>query len=107
MKRSRGRLPIIYHGFVEGDDIGKGTVDVWLGRVQRQYRAEGGGGTAKQIAAYLRVGDEPFARGQDRAFFAQGAFRALGDKMDPRPCHAASFWGFRVLSLKAMAELTQ
>src|SRR5208282_1525827 len=45
-----------YHGFVEGDDIGKGTVDVvvtegFAGNIALKT-AEG---TARQLAAYLRA----------------------------------------------------
>jgi glycerol-3-phosphate acyltransferase PlsX len=45
-----------YHGFVEGDDIGKGTVDVvvtegFAGNIALKT-AEG---TARQIAEYLRA----------------------------------------------------
>src|SRR5690349_14628919 len=63
MVREAGRilreteLPgLAYHGFVEGDDLGKGTVDVvvtegFAGNIALKT-AEG---TAKQIAAYLRA----------------------------------------------------
>ena len=49
-----------YRGFIEGDDIGKGTVDVaviegFAGNIALKT-AEG---TARQIAEYLRVGDGP------------------------------------------------
>jgi glycerol-3-phosphate acyltransferase PlsX len=48
-------LPLHYHGYVEGDDIGKGTVDVvvtegFTGNVALKA-AEG---TAKQISSFLK-----------------------------------------------------
>ena len=49
------KLPLEYIGFVEGDDIGKGTVDVvvtegFTGNIALKT-AEG---TAKQLATYLK-----------------------------------------------------
>ncbi len=49
-------LPIRYHGFVEGDDVGQGVVDVvvtdgFTGNIALKT-AEG---TAKQIGEYLRA----------------------------------------------------
>jgi glycerol-3-phosphate acyltransferase PlsX len=73
-----------YFGFVEGDDIGKGTVDVvvtegFTGNIALKT-AEG---TAKQIAQYLR--DEMGASLLSRLgyVFARGAFRRLQAKMTP------------------------
>ena len=58
---------LAYHGFVEGDDLGKGTVDVvvtegFTGNIALKT-AEG---TAKQIADYLRARHEPHFDGEDR-----------------------------------------
>ena len=65
-----------YHGFVEGDDIGKGTVDVvvtegFAGNIALKT-AEG---TARQIARISARRDEPHADGQDRLCLRQGRLR--------------------------------
>ena len=66
-----------YHGFVEGDDIGKGTVDVvvtegFAGNIALKT-AEG---TARQIAEYLRAAMSRTLMARIGYFFAKGAFAA-------------------------------
>jgi glycerol-3-phosphate acyltransferase PlsX len=95
-------LPIVYHGFVEGDDLGKGTVDVvvcegFSGNIALKT-AEG---TAKQIAAYLRAAMSRSLMAQIGAFFAQGAFRALKEKMDPRHANGGIFLGLQGIVIKS------
>ena len=74
-----------YHGFVEGDDIGKGTVDVvvtegFAGNIALKT-AEG---TARQIGQLSARGDEPHLLARLGYLLARQAFRTLRDKMDPR-----------------------
>ena len=62
-----------YYGFVEGDDLGKGTVDVvvtegFVGNVALKT-AEG---TARQIAGYLRAAMSRTPDGAYRLSFRQG-----------------------------------
>lgn len=95
-------LPIVYHGFVEGDDVGKGTVDVvvtdgFTGNVALKT-AEG---TAKQIAAYLKSALNRSLFAQIGALLAQGAFRALKDKMDPRHANGGIFLGLQGIVIKS------
>jgi glycerol-3-phosphate acyltransferase PlsX len=95
-------LPIIYHGFVEGDDLGKGTVDVvvtegFTGNIALKT-AEG---TAKQIAAYLRATLRRSLMAKIGAFFAQGAFGALRNKMDPRYFNGGIFLGLQGIVIKS------
>jgi glycerol-3-phosphate acyltransferase PlsX len=85
--REEADLPnLAYRGFVEGDDIGKGTVDVvvtegFAGNIALKT-AEG---TAKQIGGYLRSAmNRPFLMSGSAIFLARDAFRALREKMDPR-----------------------
>lgn len=97
-----GDLPIRYHGFVEGDDLGKGTVDVvvtdgFTGNIALKT-AEG---TAKQIAAYLKAAMKRSTMAKIGAFFAQGAFRALKDKMDPRHANGGIFLGLQGIVIKS------
>lgn len=95
-------LPIKYHGFVEGDDVGKGTVDVvvtdgFTGNIALKT-AEG---TAKQIAAYLRAAMNRSLMAKIGAFFAQGAFRALKEKMDPRHANGGILLGLQGIVIKS------
>jgi phosphate acyltransferase len=95
-------LPIIYHGFVEGDDLGKGTVDVvvcegFSGNIALKT-AEG---TAKQIAAYLRAAMSRSLMARIGALFAQDAFRALKEKMDPRHANGGVFLGLQGIVIKS------
>jgi glycerol-3-phosphate acyltransferase PlsX len=74
-----------YDGFVEGDDIGKGTVDVVVTEgFSGNIALKTAEGTAKQIASYLARRDEPHPDGAHRLrLLAKGAFNLLRDKMDP------------------------
>jgi glycerol-3-phosphate acyltransferase PlsX len=65
-----------YHGFVEGDDIGKGTVDVVVTEgFSGNIALKTAEGTARQIAELSARGDEPHADGQDRLSLRQGRLR--------------------------------
>src|SRR5690606_21888680 len=70
-----------YHGFVEGADIGKGTVDVvvtegFVGNIARKT-AEG---TARQVASYLRSARKANLMSRIGALFASSALNALRRK---------------------------
>ncbi len=95
-------LPIIYHGFVEGDDLGKGTVDVVVTEgFSGNIALKAAEGTAKQIAAYLRAAMSRSLLARIGAFFAQGAFRALREKMDPRHANGGIFLGLQGIVIKS------
>jgi phosphate acyltransferase len=96
------KLPIEYYGFVEGDDIGKGTVDVvvtegFTGNIALKT-AEG---TAKQISTYLKLVLSRTILSKIGAFLAQGAFRALKDRMDPRKHNGGVFTGLNGIVVKS------
>ena len=56
MLRDSPLTSLDYHGFVEGDDIGKGTVDVVVTEgFAGNIALKASEGTAKQIAEYLRA----------------------------------------------------
>ncbi|WP_088346163.1 MULTISPECIES: phosphate acyltransferase PlsX [Rhodomicrobium] len=95
-------LPIIYHGFVEGDDLGKGTVDVVVTEgFSGNIALKTAEGTAKQIAAYLRAALSRSLLARIGAFLAQGAFRALREKMDPRHANGGIFLGLQGIVIKS------
>jgi glycerol-3-phosphate acyltransferase PlsX len=91
-----------YRGFVEGDDIGKGAVDVvvtegYAGNIALKT-AEG---TAKQIAAYLRSAMSRTLAARIGYLFARQAFRTLKDKMDPRKVNGGVFLGLNGVVIKS------
>ena len=95
-------LPIRYHGFVEGDDIGRGAADVvvtdgFTGNIALKT-AEG---TAKQIGEYLRAAMGRSLLARIGAVLAQGAFRALKEKMDPRQLNGGIFLGLNGIVVKS------
>ncbi|MFO1148934.1 MAG: phosphate acyltransferase PlsX [Alsobacter sp.] len=93
---------LAYAGFVEGDDIGKGTVDVvvtegFAGNIALKT-AEG---TAKQLASYLRSAMSRTLMAKIGYLFAKGAFDALRDKMDPRKVNGGVFLGLDGIVIKS------
>src|SRR3982074_3153036 len=96
------QLPEIeYAGYVEGDDIGKGTVDVvvtegFAGNIALKT-AEG---TARQIAGYLRSAMSRTIWARIGYLFARGAFRTLAEKMDPRRSNGGVFLGLNGVVIK-------
>jgi glycerol-3-phosphate acyltransferase PlsX len=95
-------IPIRYHGFVEGDDVGRGAVDVvvtdgFTGNIALKT-AEG---TAKQIGEYLRAAMGRSLLARIGAILAQGAFRALKEKMDPRQLNGGIFLGLNGIVVKS------
>jgi glycerol-3-phosphate acyltransferase PlsX len=100
--RDRPLPHLEYAGFVEGDDIGKGTVDVvvtegFAGNIALKT-AEG---TAKQIAEYLRSAMSRNLRTKLGYLLARDAFRALKDKLDPRKVNGGVFLGLNGVVIKS------
>ena len=95
-------LPVRYYGYVEGDDVGQGVVDVvvtegFTGNIALKT-AEG---TAKQIAEYFRAAVNRSLLSRIGAFLAQGAFKALKNKMDPRQSNGGVFLGLNGIVIKS------
>ena len=95
-------LPLEYAGFVEGDDIAKGTVDVvvtegFTGNIALKT-AEG---TAKQLATYLKLSLSRTLISRIGALLASGAFKALRDRMDPRKHNGGVFLGLNGVVVKS------
>lgn len=100
--KSAVALPLDYKGFVEGDQIGKGAVDVvvvegFAGNIALKT-AEG---TARQIGAYLRAAMKSSIISKVGAFLAQGGFRVLREKMDPRRVNGGTFLGLNGIAVKS------
>jgi glycerol-3-phosphate acyltransferase PlsX len=93
---------LAYHGFVEGDDIGKGTVDVvvtegFTGNIALKT-AEG---TAKQIGEYLKNAMTRTLMAKVGYLFAKRSFDALREKMDPRKVNGGVFLGLDGVVIKS------
>ncbi|MBO0345998.1 phosphate acyltransferase PlsX [Roseibium limicola] len=107
--RTAGRLlrdmslpNLTYKGFVEGDDIGQGAVDVvvtegFAGNIALKT-AEG---TAKQIGGYLREAMGRTLMSKIGYMFAKGAFGVLREKLDPNKVNGGVFLGLNGIVIKS------
>jgi glycerol-3-phosphate acyltransferase PlsX len=91
-----------YQGFVEGDDIGRGKVDVvvtegFAGNIALKT-AEG---TARQIGQYLRSAMASSLSAKIGYLFARGAFAKLRERMDPRRANGGVFLGLNGIVIKS------
>jgi glycerol-3-phosphate acyltransferase PlsX len=100
--KSIDALPLEYKGFVEGDQIGQGAVDVvvvegFAGNIALKT-AEG---TARQIGAYLKAAMTSSLASKIGALVARGGFRVLKEKMDPRRVNGGTFLGLNGIAVKS------
>lgn len=107
--RAAGRLlrefetpSLHYVGFVEGDDIGKGTADVVVTEgFTGNIALKAAEGTARQIGQYLREAMSHGWRSKLGYLLAKPAFEALRYKMDPRRSNGGLFLGLEGLVIKS------
>jgi phosphate acyltransferase len=91
-----------YRGFVEGDDVGKGVVDVVVTEgFSGNIALKTAEGTARQIGEYLRSAMRRSLLSKIGYLFARGAFTALRAKMDPRRANGAPFLGLNGIVIKS------
>ena len=91
-----------YHGFVEGDDLGRGTVDVVVTEgFSGNIALKTAEGTAKQIAEYLRSAMSRTFLAKLGYLLAKGAFDQLREKMDPRKVNGAVLLGLNGVVIKS------
>jgi glycerol-3-phosphate acyltransferase PlsX len=95
-------LPLDYKGFVEGDEIGQGKVDVvvvegFAGNIALKT-AEG---TAKQISQYIKDALTRSLLSKLGALLAKGGLRVLKNKMDPRRINGATLIGLNGIAIKS------
>ncbi len=95
-------LPMEFSGFVEGDDISEGTVDVvvtdgFTGNIALKT-AEG---TAKLVVTFLRSAMNRSLLGKIGGLFAAGALKALRRKLDPRASNGGIFLGLNGVVVKS------
>jgi glycerol-3-phosphate acyltransferase PlsX len=102
LKESGLDLPLSYHGFIEGDQIGQGVVDVvvvegFAGNIALKT-AEG---TARQIGSYLRDAMGKSVVTRIGAILAKGGFNVLKARMDPRRVNGGTFLGLNGIAIKS------
>ena len=95
-------LPLEFHGFIEGDDITKGTTDVvvtdgFTGNIALKT-AEG---SAKLYTHYLRLAFGQSLLTRLSYLLAKPALRAMRDRLDPRTHNGGVFLGLNGISVKS------
>jgi len=91
-----------YCGFVEGDDLGKGTVDVIVTEgFSGNIALKTAEGTAKQMGQYLRDALNHSLMSRLGYMLARDAFRALREKMDPARVNGGVFLGLDGVVIKS------
>jgi len=98
----RTNLPIQFHGFIEGDDIAEGTVDVvvtdgFSGNIALKT-AEG---TVKLVIGYLREALKNSARGKLGYLIAKPALDKMRERIDPRRYNGAILVGLNGIVVKS------
>jgi glycerol-3-phosphate acyltransferase PlsX len=93
---------LTYHGFVEGDDIGKGTVDVVVTEgFTGNIALKAAEGTARQIADFLRMAIQRTWMARLGYLLAKSAFDRVREKMDPRKVNGGVFLGLNGIVIKS------
>ena len=91
-----------YVGFVEGDDIGMGKVDVVVTEgFAGNIALKAAEGTARQIGEYLRRAMNRSLGARIGYLFARPAFRQLRERMDPRRANGGVFLGLNGIVIKS------
>ena len=95
-------LPFEYRGFMEGNEIGQGRVDVvvvegFAGNIALKT-AEG---TARQIGQYIRDALTRSTMSKLGALLARGGLQVLKHKMDPRRVNGGTFLGLNGIAIKS------
>ena len=95
-------LPIKFHGFIEGDDIGAGVVDVvvtdgFTGNIALKT-AEG---TAKMFGIHLKRALTESLTSRIGAWLARGSLKKFKMQVDPRLYNGAMFLGLNGICIKS------
>src|SRR5271167_2672994 len=91
-----------YRGFVEGDDIGRGKVDVVVTEgFAGNIALKAAEGTARQIGEYLKGAMTRSLGARIGYLFARSAFRQLRQRMDPRRANGGVFLGLNGIVIKS------
>jgi phosphate acyltransferase len=96
-------LPFLdYKGFIEGNSIGQGDVDVVVTEgFTGNIALKAAEGTARQLAQHLRAEMKRTIWTKLGYLLARGAFRSLADKMDPGKANGGVFLGLNGIVIKS------
>ncbi len=95
------RLPLRYHGFVEGDDIAAGTVDVIVADgFSGNIALKSAEGTARLYSEFLRQAFKSSPSARLGYVFARRALNKLRARVDPRRYNGAVFLGLNGIVVK-------
>lgn len=95
-------LPVDYKGFIEGNNIGKGNVDVVVTEgFSGNIALKTAEGTAEQMGVYLREAMNSSMMSRLGALMASGGFKALKARMDTRQYNGGSFLGLKGIVIKS------
>jgi glycerol-3-phosphate acyltransferase PlsX len=97
-----GMMPIRFHGFVEGNDITAGTVDVvvtdgFSGNVALKTVE----GTVRMFSQSVRAAFGSSLSAKLGYLLARGALRKMQSRLDPRRYNGAMFLGLRGIAVKS------
>ncbi|MBT7942029.1 MAG: phosphate acyltransferase, partial [Alphaproteobacteria bacterium] len=95
-------LPIKFHGFIEGDDIGVGLVDVvvtdgFTGNIALKTSE----GTAKMFGEFLKQALSESLLSKIGALLARSALKKFKMRVDPRLYNGAMFLGLNGICIKS------
>jgi len=100
--KASGLPGMAYRGFVEGDDLGRGTVDVVVTEgFSGNIALKAAEGTARQIGEYLRAAMSRTWAARLGYVLARGAFDRLREKMDPGKVNGGVFLGLNGVVIKS------
>ena len=96
------KLPIRFHGFIEGDDIAAGTVDVvvtdgFTGNIVLKATE----GVARMFGGFLKEALTGSLTGRIGALIAKGAINKFKMRVDPRRYNGAMFLGLNGICVKS------
>ena len=97
-----GDMPVKFHGFIEGNDIAAGTVDVivtdgFTGNIALKT-AEG---TARMFGEFMRAAFKHSVLARIGYLFAVDAIRKMRERMDPRRYNGAMLLGLNGIVVKS------
>ncbi len=91
-----------YRGFVEGDDIGKGKVDVVVTEgFAGNIALKAAEGTARQVGEYLKSAMASSLSARLGYFLARSAFRQMRERMNPSRANGGVFLGLNGIVIKS------
>lgn len=95
-------LPLRFHGFVEGDDISAGTVDVVItSGFAGNIALKAAEGTARLIGHYIRSAMQRSFLSRIGYLLSKPGFNVLRQKMDPRAVNGGVFLGLNGVVVKS------